>query len=63
MRGSVETKAAAKKVARIHNRPRHFSPTGLCDNNRQPSSISGSSSMMLAKPSNCIARSEKIAPG
>ena len=63
MRGSVETKAAARNVARIHSRPRHLSPTGRCDSSRQPSSISGSSSMMAARPSNCIAKSEKIAPG
>ena len=63
MRGKVETKAAARNAASIHKRPRHLSPTGLCDSNRQPSNISGNSSMMAARPSNCIAKSEKIAPG
>ena len=63
LRGSVEAKAAARKVAAIQTRPRHFSPSGRCANKRQPSSASGSSSSTEPRPSNCIARSEKIAPG
>ena len=63
MRGSVEAKAAASSVAAIHTRLRHFSTSGLCASSHQPSSVSGSSSTMLAKPSNCMARSEKMAPG
>ncbi len=38
MRGKVEAKAAARKVAAIQTRLRHFSPSGRCDNSRQPSS-------------------------
>ena len=44
LRGSARRKPAASNVARIQSRPRHFSPTGRCDNIRQPSSASGSSS-------------------
>ena len=46
MRGNVETKPATRNVARIHNRPRHLSPSGRCANSRQPSWISGASSMI-----------------
>ncbi len=63
MCGSVEAKAAPRKVARIQSRLRHFSPTVLCDSSRQPNSASGNSSKIAARPSNCIARSENIAPG
>ena len=63
LRGSVEAKAAARKVAAIQTSPRHFSPSGRCARSRQPSSASGNSSSTEARPSNCIARSEKMAPG
>ncbi len=63
MRGNVETKAAASKVASTHTRPRHFSPIGLCAKSRQPNSASGASSRMAASPKSCMARSEKMAPG
>ena len=61
--GNVEANAAARNVATIHSRPRHFSPTGLCEISRQPSSSSGTRSRIEARPSSCIARSAKIAPG
>ena len=61
--GMVEAKAAAHSVTAIHIRPRQRSPSGLCANSRQPSSASGASSSTAASPSNCIARSAKIAPG
>ena len=63
VRGSVDEKAAAQKVATTQTRPRHFSPSGRCDNSRQPIKASGSNSKMAARPSSCIARSEKMAPG
>ena len=48
----------------IHTlRLRHFSTSGLCASSHQPSSVSAAAVPMLAKPSNCIARSEKMAPG
>ena len=50
MCGNVEAKAAARNVATIHSRLRHFSPTGLCESSRQPSSASGTRSRDGGQP-------------